>query len=274
MTTVSLLLEAWQKRVDGRAYVADHREIDRCSPSDDFRPEIDLGDPDPRTARIELPIGESGPEHEQDVAICHRVVAGRKADQTGHADVVRIVPLDVLLALQRVNDRSLETLGESYDLHMSSLTARAAQHRHAALSVQQCGPSIQRFICRRHGGSRWQKIRRVRISSRSGWLQRDVAGDDDHRNAAIGDSLTDRELQRALHLIGTGHKLAIVTALLEQLLRMRLLEISGADLARWDLRGDGEDRHTGAMTIKQAVDEMQVSRPATTGTDRKLSRQM
>ena len=28
------------------------------------------------------------------------------------------------------------------------------------------------------------------------------------------------------------------------------------------------------MTVKQAVDEMQVSRPATSGTDRKLSGQM
>ena len=65
-----------------------------------------------------------------------------------------------------------------------------------------------------------------------------------------------------------------MTAFVEKLLRMRLLEISGADLTRWDLRGDGEDRHAGAMTVKQAVDEMQVSRPATAGTDRKLSRQM
>jgi hypothetical protein len=62
--------------------------------------------------------------------------------------------------------------------------------------------------------------------------------------------------------------------LLTQLLWMRLLEISGANLARWDLRGDGEDRHARAMTVEQAVDEMHIARPATTGTDRKLSGQM
>src|ERR1700739_3823604 len=248
MTTVFLLLQAWQECVNGRAHVSNHGEVDRRAAPDGLRPQIDLSDPDPGTARIELPIGKVVPKHQQDVAIHHRVIARRKADQTGHADVVRILPLDIFLALQRVNDRSLETLGESYDLIMSALTPRAAQHRHTAVSVEQCGQLIQSFICRRHGGPGWQEIRSARIGCRGGRLQRDIAGDDDHGNAAIGDSLTDRKLQRALHLIGTGYKLAIVTAFLEQLLRMRLLEISGADLARWDLGGNCEYRHAGAVT--------------------------
>src|SRR5580693_849970 len=137
MSNVSVPLEAWQERVDGRAHVADHGEIDRCAAPDGLRLQIDLGDPDPRTARIELPIGEVRPEHEQDVAIDHRVITRRKADQSGHADVVRILPLDIFLALQRVNDRRLETLCESYDLIMSASTARAAQQGHAAVSIEQ-----------------------------------------------------------------------------------------------------------------------------------------
>jgi hypothetical protein len=68
--------------------------------------------------------------------------------------------------------------------------------------------------------------------------------------------LTDRKLQRALHLAGSGNKLAIVTAFLEQLVRMRLLEIIRADLTRWDLRSDGEYRHTGAVTVEQPINEM------------------
>jgi hypothetical protein len=49
----------------------------------------------------------------------------------GHAHVVRIIPLDMFLTPQRVNDWSPETLGESEDLIMSAVTARAAQHRYA-----------------------------------------------------------------------------------------------------------------------------------------------
>jgi hypothetical protein len=60
-TAVSRLPEARQEGVDGRAHVADHGEIDRCAAPDDFRSEIDLGDPDLRTARIELSKRKSVP---------------------------------------------------------------------------------------------------------------------------------------------------------------------------------------------------------------------
>jgi hypothetical protein len=41
-----------------------------------------------------------------------------------------------------------------------------------------------------------------------------------------------------------------------------------------DMRGDGKHRHARAMAIEQAVDEMQVTRPATAGAHRELSGQM
>jgi hypothetical protein len=62
-----------------------------------------------------------------------------------------------------------------------------------------------------------------------------------------------------------------VAAFLEELFRMRLLEIAGADLARWDLRGDGENGHAGAMTVEQAIDEMQITGSATARADRKIT---
>src|SRR5258708_22282787 len=61
MTTVSVLLEAWQECVDGRAYVTNHGEIDRRAAPDGLRPHIGLGRPDPRTPAIELSIGEASP---------------------------------------------------------------------------------------------------------------------------------------------------------------------------------------------------------------------
>ena len=52
---------------------------------------------------------------------------------------------------------------------------------------------------------------------------------------------------------------------------MRLLEISGADLTRWDLRGDGEYRDARTMTVEQAIDEMQIAGAATARTHGKLA---
>ncbi len=61
MTGVSLRLEAGQERVHRCAHVANHGEIDRRAAPDGLRPQIDLSDPDPRTARIELSIGKVSP---------------------------------------------------------------------------------------------------------------------------------------------------------------------------------------------------------------------
>ena len=55
---------------------------------------------------------------------------------------------------------------------------------------------------------------------------------------------------------------------------MRLLEIARADLGRRDLRRDGQHRHARAMAVEQAVDEVQIARPAAAGADRELAGQM
>ena len=52
---------------------------------------------------------------------------------------------------------------------------------------------------------------------------------------------------------------------------MRLLEIARSQLCRGDLRGQGNDRHPRALTVEQAVDQVQVARPATAGTHRQLA---
>jgi len=105
VAAVALLLELRQQRLDRFPHVAHHAHVDGRAPPDHFAALIDLRDP--HAARIELPIGKIGPEHEQHVAIEHGVVARGKPDQPGHADVIRVVPLDVFLAFEGVDDRSL-----------------------------------------------------------------------------------------------------------------------------------------------------------------------
>jgi hypothetical protein len=55
---------------------------------------------------------------------------------------------------------------------------------------------------------------------------------------------------------------------------VRLLEIAAADFGRRDLRGDREHRNPRAVTIEEAVDEVQVARPAASRADGELARQM
>ena len=55
---------------------------------------------------------------------------------------------------------------------------------------------------------------------------------------------------------------------------MRRLEIVDADLAARDVCRDRQHRHAAAMAVEQAVDQMQVARPAAAGADRQLAGQM
>jgi hypothetical protein len=55
---------------------------------------------------------------------------------------------------------------------------------------------------------------------------------------------------------------------------VRLLEIAAADFGRWDLRGNRQHRNARAVTIEEAVDEVQIARPAAPGTDGEPTRQM
>src|SRR5260370_32125101 len=65
-----------------------------------------------------------------------------------------------------------------------------------------------------------------------------------------------------------------MTAILEQTFRMGRLKIVDPDLTARDVRGDGKDGCAVALTIKQSIDQMQVARATTAGTNGKFSRQL
>ena len=137
-----------------------------------------------RLLRIELPVGEVGAEHQQRVALLHRGVARGEADQAGHADVERIVVLDMLLAAQRMDDRRVERVGQRHDLGMRAGAARAAHHGDPARRRSAAPPARR---ARRRSAARpaaWARARSAALASVV--LQRDVARDDHHRDAALG----------------------------------------------------------------------------------------
>src|SRR5262245_3128861 len=56
--------------------------------------------------------------------------------------------------------------------------------------------------------------------------------------------------------------------------RMSFLKIAAPDFMAWNLSGDGEDGNTATVTIVEPVDQMEITRAATSGTDCQLSREM
>ncbi len=180
----------------------------------------------------------------------------------------------MLLAAHRMHHRRLEPLAERQQLVMRPGASGAAQDRHATVAIQQRRQPVNirsRRDAHRLGRQQAGKLGRRRGRSR---LQRDITGDDHDGHAALADRFADRDLERARHLIGAGHELAVVAAFLEERFRMRFLEIVGADLGGGNVRGDGEHRHTRAVAVEQAVDQVQIARAAASRADRELAGQM
>ena len=97
---------------------------------------------------------------------------------------------------------------------------------------------------------------------------RNVAGHHHHRDSAPAERVLDRDPQHPRHLLGPADQLAVVTALGEQLLGMRLLEEPGPDLAARDVGGKRQHRRAAAVGVIQALDEMRVARAGAPGAHR------
>ena len=98
-----------------------------------------------------------------------------------------------------------------------------------------------------------------------GIAQRDISRQGDDRHAAPRERGLHRNLQNPRHLLGLGNQFTVVAALREEMFRVRLLKIAAADFIAGNLRGDGEDGNTAAVTVVESIDQMQVAGTATSG---------
>ena len=194
MTAGALFLDERRQRVERRADVADNAKIDRHTPAYVFGAHIHLRDAYSRATGIELAVWEVRAEHQQHVAIEHRVVARRKANQSGHADVKRIIPLDVFLASERMHDGRFQTIGQCKNLIMSVPASRTAQYGHTAVAIEERREAIDIVAWRRHDRSAGKEALRFRRRRVGGGLKRHVPRYDYDRDASIADSLPDGDL--------------------------------------------------------------------------------
>src|SRR5277367_2317809 len=88
------------------------------------RLDVDLHDL--RVFRIELPPGKVRAEQQQGVAFPNGVIGSLVPNESGHADIVRIVIFEGVLAPGSVGDRRLEGLGHTKNLVMRAATTGPA----------------------------------------------------------------------------------------------------------------------------------------------------
>ena len=97
-------------------------------------------------------------------------------------------------------------------------------------------------------------------------------GIDQDGDAPALDRRPHRDLQEPRQLLRDADQLGVDAALAEQLLRVGLLEVAGADLRPRDVRGERQHRNPAALGVEQAVDQVQVARAAARRADRELHR--
>ncbi len=251
------------QRHGGLLHPADQSDVDRGAATELLAADVDLHDL--RLLRIELPVREVGAEHQQRVGLLHGAVPRRETEQPRHADVVRVVLLDVLLAAQRVHDRCLQRLGERDHLVVRPRDTGSGEDRDLLRAVEHIGGRPQLALTRQHVADRLAD--RSGGPTRRGLLEEHVTGDHHDGHAALFHRGTEGELQHPRKLRRIADQLAVHAALPEQLLRVRLLEVVAADLGRRDVRGDREHRHAVAVRVEQPVDEVQIARSARPGHD-------
>src|ERR1700760_3612955 len=105
-------------------------------------------------------------------------------------------------------------------------------------------------------------------------LQRDIAGNGNDSNTALGDGSLHGNLEHARHLLRLRYQLAVMAALREEMLGISLLKISAANLPARNLCGNREDRNTAALTVVESINQMHIPGAATSGTYRQLASEM
>jgi hypothetical protein len=102
-------------------------------------------------------------------------------------------------------------------------------------------------------------------------VEEDLARNDDDRDAAALERVTDRDLEYARKLFGNADELRVHTAFAKEFLRVRLLEVASSDLIARDVCGDREHRNAAPVCVEEPVDEMEIARPTTRRADRELA---
>ena len=83
--------------------------------------------------------------------------------------------------------------------------------------------------------------------------QCDVTGNDHDCHALSGDGRAHSDSEHARHLFGLRDQFAVVAAILEQVLRVSLLEVTTTNFGTGDLRSDRKYGHAGAMAVIKSI---------------------
>jgi hypothetical protein len=184
------------------------------------------------------------------------------SDQPGHADIVRVVVFEGILAPGRVGDRRLEDLGHTKNLVMRAATTRPAIDGDLLAGIDDAGDLVQIGIDGTY--DRMARMHRERHIV-MGVGVRDVDRDDQDRHAALGDGRLAGHDGLAPRLFGGQDHVAIDATAPVDRLEVDLLGKIEPQFVANDLAGNQNDGRAIAVRLDDAIDEMQAAGTAASG---------
>ena len=222
------------------------------------RIEVDLDDPG--VVGVELTPGEVGTKHQQGVAIEDRAIPGLAADQPGHADVEGVVVFHRVLGARGMRDRRSEALRYRYDLVMGLATSGAGIDRDLTAAGEDGRDRIELFLAwHRSGIAHMDAVSDVFVHMGSC----DVDRDDQHRNALLRDRRLTRDDGFASRLLGRVDHVAVDAAPAIDVLEVDFLDVIESEFVARNLTCDEDHGRAVAMSLEDAIHEMEAARAAT-----------
>ena len=124
---VGVLHHLGQHCLQRQLHITEQPQLQRAAVAQRFGAQVDLRDV--TVFGVELAIREVGAEHQQGVAVHHRLVPRGEADQAGHAYVVGVVVFHMFLAAQGMHDGRVEAFGQGEDFAVGTGAAGTAEQR-------------------------------------------------------------------------------------------------------------------------------------------------
>src|SRR5882762_8178288 len=250
--SICLFTHGWKQCTDRRLDIADKTEIQRGTAADVLRVLVNLN-LFHAGARKEFGKRKICAQHEQEVGLMECVVCTPIADQSGHANGIRVVMLQPLLPAEGISDWGLQ-LARQFNYFVATFSATVATEDHHRFRF--INHSHQFFeVCIGRSQDSWGGNGEV------GRLVRRIGGCDITRYGENGGSLfqnsreygsvDDRAGLLRIHQPG-----GIERNRLEKLVRIQFLERRGVNKTRLYIPGDGDNGSCFFPRVHQSVEQM------------------
>src|SRR5579871_261380 len=255
--------QQWYQSRERLGAVTDQSDFDGITESDTDRVDVYLYGARAARLRQKLHVRKRAADHQQRVALFHRVLRRTGADQPDAPGRIWTVIGDARLAEQRLDDGRGEQLSGPLELGGRSESAGARQNGNFAPAVENFRCASQSVRSRHRGGRsemRGAMLGNIVFRALTARERLDVCRNGDVRHGPVTQCGTARELGDGGDMLGAHNPRVISRHVDEQLVQFHVLLGMRAKQVVMMQPGNGKDRCAIELGIIETVEQMNAAR--------------